>query len=93
MTEAAQGVVALVATSVVVAAAVHTCHTSYLRASLIAATMASIVFQFLAYWHVGYLDPFFPIALLTGGAIAWGIALVVGLPFRRTRSRIPRDRS
>ena len=79
MSEGAIGIIILVSISVVTAVAVHLFLHRYFSASLVAAVLSNAIFQFLAYLHVGYLDPFLPIALLVGGALAYAIALIVGL--------------
>ena len=51
-------------------------------AILIAAITTAITFQIIVYFLAGYLDPFFPIALLTTFALAFLIALLIGIPFK-----------
>ena len=79
MSEGAIGIIILIAISVITTVAVHLFLRRYFSASLIAAVLSSAIFQFIAILHVGYLDPFLPIALLVGGALAYAIALIVGL--------------
>ena len=58
--------------------------------SIAAAVVSAVIFNVLAYIQLGYLDPFFLIALFVSGAIAFGIALVVGIPFLfHRRRRVP----
>ncbi|MBI3815361.1 MAG: hypothetical protein HY279_12980 [Nitrospinae bacterium] len=81
MSESTQGIVVLIFTSVVVSFFVHALVRSFVAACFISAAIALVVFQFFAYLHIGYLDPFFVIALFTGGVAAYIVALFVGLPF------------
>jgi len=59
----------------------------YVVASLWAAVIGDILLQIASYIEIGYLNPFFPIALITGGCIALGITLLVGVPFAVVRRR------
>jgi presenilin-like A22 family membrane protease len=45
-----------------------------------------VVTQIASYIELGYLDPFWLIASLTGFFMASIVALIVGLPFRIKRS-------
>lgn len=67
-----------------------------LYASILSAIVASLTFQIIGYFVVGYLDPFFIPALVIGAGIAFCIALVIGLPFtyiRRTKQNQENKRS
>ena len=87
MSEGATGFLVLISISVFVALLAHWLIRHYLVASLCAAVMASVGFQFAAYLHLGYLDPFFIIALATGAVVAFAIAALVGIPFIRVRRK------
>ena len=58
--------------------------------AVIGSTITTVLaFQVATYFHVGYLDSFFLVAVVTSSIMAAVIALVVGLPFRaRRRSHI-----
>lgn len=60
---------------------------NYLRASVLAAATTTFLYLFYSYIETGYLDPFFWIAMIIGGLISLGIALLVGLPFWLYRRR------
>jgi hypothetical protein len=81
MSEGAAGIIILIAISVICAATVHIFLHRYFRASLVSAVLSTAIFQFIAYLYIGYLDPFWPIAILVGGAMAYAIALIIGLIF------------
>ena len=79
----------LCVTAVVVSAISHAIVRRYALASLVAAVVSSVLFQCFAYIQGGYLDPFFLIGLVVGGAYAFGIALIVGIPFLVRRRKSP----
>ena len=85
MSEGAVGLLVLIAISAIAAIIAHLLMRRYSLASLLAAILSTAVFQGLAFLHVGYLDPFLPMALLAGGALAYAIALMVGLVIRSNR--------
>ena len=89
MSEAATGIFVLSATGIIVSLTMHAVVRRYVLATIVSATVTTIVFQVLAYVHVGYLDPFFPIAVVVGWFYAGAIAGVVGIPFRLARKRRP----
>ena len=62
----------------------------FYRPAVIGATITAVTaFQVADYVRLGYLDPFFLVAVVTSSIMAAVIALVVGLPFRaRRRSHI-----
>ena len=88
MSEGDQGLLVLAAVSVGSALLVHSFVRSYAKASGLAAVLAAVLFQVAAYIHLGYLDPFALVALVTGGAVALIIALLIGIPFRAVRARV-----
>jgi hypothetical protein len=58
----------------------------YYVPAVIGATITTVTsFQLAAYFHLGYLDPFFLVAVLTSSIMVAVIALLVGLPFRARR--------
>lgn len=58
---------------------------TYSSASIAAAATTVVVFQLIVYLQLGYLDPFFPIAVVTTGALSLVISFIVGLPIRARR--------
>jgi hypothetical protein len=75
----------LIGLSVAFAIVVHFLLKQRLLASLLAATITAITFQAIDYVRLGHLDPLFLVAVVTTGAIAFGIAHVVGLKIARNR--------
>jgi len=54
--------------------------------AVLGATVTTVAtFQVVAYMQLGYLDPFFLVAVATSTAMAFGIAAIIGLPFRSRR--------
>ena len=60
---------------------------SFWRATVLSALVASIIWQLLSYWELGYMEPFFEITIFTGTAAAFIIALIVGILFKEYRKR------
>lgn len=89
MDEAAMGMLLLCITAVVVSAASHLVLRRYALASVVSAVVSTVLFQCFAYIHAGYLDPFFLVAFVVAGALAFGIALIVGIPFLVRRRKRP----
>jgi len=83
MSEAVQGLLVLGGTSLGTSVLFHYLDRSYIRACVLSAVVSSVLFQIFAYFHAGYLDPFFIIALIVGAAAAFVISLIVGLPFKK----------
>ena len=73
--------------SIITALGFHAKIKKYLFASVLSAIVSSIIFQIIGYFVLGYLDPFFIIALITGAAVAFIIALLTGLPFSYSRKK------
>ena len=58
----------------------------FYRPAVIGATITTVIaFQVAAYFHLGYLDPFLLVAIVTSSIVAAVIALLVGVPFRAWR--------
>ena len=80
-------IIVLVVMSVVISTIVHKFLTLkdsayFIPACFIVGIITSIIFQIVGYIVLGYLDPFFIIALIMGALIASAIAFGVGLVFR-----------
>lgn len=85
MSEGTVGLVILGATALGAALVWHW-FVPFYRPAVIGATITTvIVFQVAAYIHLGYLDPFFVVAIVTSSIVAAVIALLVGIPFRARR--------
>lgn len=89
MSESAVGMLVLCVTTIVVSVLLHAFVRRYPIACIVSAVTSTVLFQCFAYMHAGHLDPFFPIALVVGGALAYGIALIVGIPFLVRRRKSP----
>lgn len=81
------GILVLLLLCAICSLIVHASVPNYMIACLISAGLASVLFQFVNYIHMGFLDPFFVIALFTGGAFAFGVSMVAGFPFLIFRRR------
>ncbi|MFZ2976022.1 MAG: hypothetical protein WA055_05355 [Candidatus Moraniibacteriota bacterium] len=69
----------------VVSAISHSLIKNYGKAIIVSATISAILFQIMAYVSLGYLDPFFIIAIFITGVIAVVISAIVGVPFKINR--------
>lgn len=85
MNEGLEGLLLLLGVTVVAALASHALIGKYLVASLVAAFLSVVAFQALSYAHLGYVDPFLPVAVVLSAAICFVLSLAIGLPFRRKR--------
>lgn len=87
MNEGLEGILILLGITVVTALASHALIRTYLAASLVAAFVSVVAFQGLNYAHLGYVDPYLPIAVVVSAVICFVLSLAIGLPFRRKRLR------
>jgi hypothetical protein len=87
MDEGTQGVVVLVITALTAGMLAHAFIRRFLLACLVSTAIAPLLFQVFAYWHLGYLDKFALIALITTGICSLVISAAVGLPFAIYRQR------
>ena len=87
MTEPLQGLLILGLLAVASAVGWHMVVRRFGYAVLGAAGTATVLFQVAAYIHVGYLDPFFPIAVVISAILASGVAVIIGIPFKSRRRR------
>ncbi|CAG1003803.1 hypothetical protein BURK2_03242 [Burkholderiales bacterium] len=81
MTESEQGHFVFLAIALASAVIWHVLDRRYVRAIGGATLCAAIGFQVAVYLQLGYLDPFFPVALLVSALAAGFIAALVGLLF------------
>ena len=81
MNEATGGLIILSILSIVCSLVSHTLIRAMSLAIPLAAVFTAILFQVITYFQLGYLDPFFPITLVTTFAISFLIAIVIGVPF------------
>jgi uncharacterized membrane protein YfcA len=79
------GMIVLCAVSIITSSGFHYRIRNILFASLLSAVTASIIFQIIGYFVLGYLDPFFLISLFTGAGIAFAISIIIGIPFAYKR--------
>jgi len=87
MNESLQGIVIFIAIAIASAIIWHTFLKRISIAILSSAITAAVTFQVCNYFLLGYLDPFFIIVLVSTFAIAFIIALIIGIPFRVWRGK------
>jgi membrane protein DedA with SNARE-associated domain len=81
------GIIVFVIMALLSAILFHYKWDSYLISSALAAVVASLLYQVVGYFILGYLDPFFMIAFTISLAVSFTISLIVGLPFAINRKR------
>ena len=87
MNESLQGIIIFISIAIVSAILWHTFLKRISIAIFLSAITAAVAFQVCNYILLGYLDPFFIIALVTTFAIAFIISLIIGIPFRVWRGK------
>jgi hypothetical protein len=87
MNEGIVGIIVLLGLSAGVAIGIHLFYPRFFLACLFSAATATVLFQAAAYFHLGHLDPFFPIAVAVGGSISFIVALGVGALIRLARRK------
>ena len=68
----------------------HTYWKYYFQAVILSSFISAILFQVVGYFVMGYLDPFFLIALVPSWVISFVSSLIIGLPFLIIRKKIKR---
>ena len=84
------GIVILLLITALATTAWHYYLPQYFVASVGAAITSVVLFQLGAYFHLGHLDPFFPIAVVASFAVALAFSLLIGLPLRSVIKKIRR---
>ncbi len=85
MSEATVGWLVLLSIAVGSALAWHIFLRSFLLSTLLATTTSVFLFQVAVYLRLGYLDPFFLIAVATSSVICLFVAVAVGMLVRNDR--------
>jgi len=85
MDESAVGLLVFGLIAVISSIGWHIFVSQYRTAVIRAAITSVILFQIAAYIHLGHLDPFFIVAVVTTGVISLAVAALIGLPFRTLR--------
>lgn len=84
------GIVILLLITALATTAWHYYLPQYFVASVGAAITSVVLLQLGAYFHLGHLDPFFPIAIAVSFAVAFAFALLIGLPLQPVINKIRR---
>jgi hypothetical protein len=88
MDESTLGMVVFVGITVATATICHVKIKNYWVATILATLVSVILFQIVAYIELGYLDPFFLIAIVTSSAAALIISILVGALVKNYRGKI-----
>ena len=81
MSESIEGIIIFFIVAVAVSIISHVLIKKISSAILWAAISTVLIFQLVMYFLAGYLDPSFPVVLITTFLIAFLIALIIGVPF------------
>ncbi|OGP66493.1 MAG: hypothetical protein A2W27_04560 [Deltaproteobacteria bacterium RBG_16_44_11] len=87
MDEGTVGILVLIIISIIVSIATHAVVANFSRALVISVIISCVAFQVAAFIHIGYLDKFFIIAVITTSFIIGIISALVGLPFYLKRKK------
>ena len=82
MSEPVEGAIIFFILAVAVSTISHVLIKKISSAILWAAISTAMIFQFIVYFLAGFLDPSFPVALISSFLIAFFIALIIGVPFK-----------
>ena len=85
MTELATSIILLVGISVACAVVAHALIQRLWVAAAIAAPVSSVLVLMVEALHLGHMDPFAPFAFVPVAALAFGVAVAIGLPFQWSR--------
>ncbi|MEE9574846.1 MAG: hypothetical protein V3W03_01970 [Gammaproteobacteria bacterium] len=91
MSESVEGIIIFSILVVAVSIISHVLIKKISSAILVAAISTTLVFQLIVFFLAGYLDPSFPVALITNFLLAFLIALIIGVPFKIWRRNTDKD--
>jgi hypothetical protein len=80
--ESTVGIAVFGVLSAAVAVVCHRRLSSFALAVFVSGPVAALLFQVIAAVYIGYVDPFFLIALITSTLLAWVVSCVVGIALR-----------
>ena len=81
------GIIVFVVMALLSASFFHYKWDNFWTSSVLAAVVASTLFQLVGYFVLGYLDPFFMIAFTISLAVSFTISVIVGLLFVINRKK------
>jgi hypothetical protein len=87
MNEGTVGILVLIIISIIVSIVTHAMVANFSRALVISVIISCVAFQVAAFIHIGYLDKFFIITMITTSFIIGIISALVGLPFYLKRKK------
>lgn len=87
MIKSVLGIAIFILISIIVSVLLHRKLKKFVWACLLSSTIISGTYQVIGIFVIGYLDPFFMIAFINTTAIAFIIAIIVGIPFAYMRRK------
>ncbi len=86
MNESNLPIIGLISIAIITSLLSHFLIKNYKKAIIVSSISSAVLFQVAVYIQLGYLDPFFMIAMVITGVITALISAVIGIPFNRHRS-------
>ncbi len=81
------GIIVFAILSLISALSFHYKLRKFFLSSILAAFSASLLFQIIGFFVLGYLDPFFLIAFVSTLLISFFVSMLVGMPFLYYRKK------
>ena len=81
------GIIVFAILSLISALSFHYKLRNFFVSSILAAFSASLLFQIIGFFVLGYLDPFFLIAFVSTLLISFIVSMLVGMPFLYYRKK------
>jgi uncharacterized membrane protein YfcA len=81
------GIILFAILSLISALSFHYKLRKFFLSSILAAFSASLLFQIIGFFLLGYLDPFFLIAFVSTLLISFIVSMLVGMPFLYYRKK------
>lgn len=85
MSEGAAGLLVFLAICVICSIAAHFLVRTFWLATVLTPIAAVPLFQLAAYLHIGFLDPFWPVAVVTTSFVSLVASVVIGAVIRKVR--------
>lgn len=85
MNEGLLGIIILVFISIICSVVAHWYFDKFNFAIAFSTLASVLLFQLISYIQIGYLEPFFIIALITSSIFAIVISFLISIPFRYSR--------
>lgn len=92
MGESHQGIVIFIIILLVFSVSINLMLNKIFLVAMLTSLCTSITFQYISYLHLGHLDPFYIIALITTCAISFFFSLIIGFVISYLKNKIKQPR-